>query len=84
MWSFILFIIFGAIIGWLAGQLFKGSGFGFWVNVLVGIVGSVFGGWLFGKLGLHLGPGWLGGVIMGVIGAIILLWLLSLIKKLIK
>ena len=85
MLSFILWIIFGAVVGWLAGLLFKGGGFGFWVNVLVGIVGCVFGGWLFGKFGMASGSSFsIWGLIVGVIGAIILLWILSLIKKLLK
>jgi len=83
LWHLILYIIFGAIVGWLAGLLFKGGGFGFWVNVLVGIVGSAFGGWLFEHIGIA-GSSWIGALIVGVIGAVILLWILSLIKKLLK
>jgi len=83
LWHLILYIIFGAIVGWLAGLLFRGGGFGFWVNVLVGIVGSALGGWIFEHLGIA-GGSWIGALIVGVIGAVILLWIISLIKKLLK
>ena len=82
--SIIIFILVGACAGWLAGTIFKGGGFGFWINVLVGIVGGLLGGWLIGGLIppiVSLGVVTLGGLITAVIGAIILLWIISLIKK---
>ena len=36
----IITILIGALAGFLAGKIFKGAGFGFWVNLLVGIVGE--------------------------------------------
>ena len=44
--SIILFLLFGAVAGWLAGKLMKGGGFGLIVNIIVGIIGSFIGGWL--------------------------------------
>ena len=41
MFSFIGMIIIGAIAGYIAGLLFKGKGFGFVKNMLLGIAGSV-------------------------------------------
>ena len=38
--NFILFLIIGAIAGWLAGKIMKGRGFGVLGNIVVGIVGS--------------------------------------------
>ncbi|MCL1821351.1 MAG: GlsB/YeaQ/YmgE family stress response membrane protein [Prolixibacteraceae bacterium] len=79
-WSFIIFILIGAVAGWLAGIILKGKGFGFVINAIVGIVGGFLGGWLFGKLGISM-LGSFGGFIAAVIGAIILLWIISLFKK---
>ena len=50
--SLLVFLLIGAIAGWLAGQLMKGRGFGLVGNILVGIVGAVIGGFVFGLLGL--------------------------------
>ena len=75
-------IIIGAIIGWLAGQLWKGHGFGIVGNIIVGILGSVVGGWVFGKTGISIGGDPLiSTIITGVIGAIVLLFIIGLIKK---
>ena len=80
MWEFILFIIIGAVAGWLAGVILKGKGLGFLLNLLVGIVGGWLGGWLFGKLGISF-FGIVGSLVAAVVGAIILLWIISLFKK---
>ena len=47
--EFIWFLIVGALSGWLAGQFWKGSGFGLVGNLVVGILGGILGGWLAGK-----------------------------------
>lgn len=78
--SFLLFLIIGAISGWLAGQLFKGSGFGLIGNIIVGIVGGFIGGWLAGKLGIG-GGGLVWQIIISGAGAWVLLFIISLIKK---
>jgi uncharacterized membrane protein YeaQ/YmgE (transglycosylase-associated protein family) len=56
----LIWIIVGAIIGWLAGLLIRGGGFGFIVDALIGILGSALGGWLLPRLGVSLGRGWSG------------------------
>jgi uncharacterized membrane protein YeaQ/YmgE (transglycosylase-associated protein family) len=73
----LVFLGIGAISGWLAGQIFKGGGFGLLWNIIIGIVGGVIGGWLFGNF---FGDGWIGAIITAVVGAIILLWIASMIK----
>ena len=73
-------IIIGAVAGWLAGTLMRGGGFGFLVNVLVGIAGAVIGGWVFGLLGIAAG-GIMGSLVTALVGAILLLWIISLFKK---
>ena len=75
IWS----IIIGALAGFVAGKLTRGGGFGFWVNLVVGIIGGLIGGWLFGLIGLPI-PGIIGELITSVIGAIVFLWIVSLFK----
>jgi uncharacterized membrane protein YeaQ/YmgE (transglycosylase-associated protein family) len=76
--SFIGWLIIGAIIGWIAGKLWVGHGFGLLGNILVGIVGSFIGGFLFGWI---FGTTGIGGWISAILGAILLLVIAGLIKK---
>ncbi|MFT5207672.1 MAG: putative membrane protein YeaQ/YmgE (transglycosylase-associated protein family) [Candidatus Omnitrophota bacterium] len=45
------FILMGGIIGWLAGFIVKGRGFGAFGDVVVGIVGAFVGSVVFTALG---------------------------------
>jgi uncharacterized membrane protein YeaQ/YmgE (transglycosylase-associated protein family) len=76
--EFIVFILIGAVVGWLAGYIFRGGGYGFLWNAIIGIIGGVIGGWLFGNF---FGEGWFGGIVTSLLGALILLWIASMIKK---
>ncbi len=76
IWSIIIGVAAGAIAGWLM----KGNGFGFIMNLIVGLIGSVLGGWIYGLLGITTG-GIFGVLIMSVVGAVVLLWLISLFRK---
>ncbi|HKK13562.1 MAG TPA: GlsB/YeaQ/YmgE family stress response membrane protein [Gammaproteobacteria bacterium] len=78
--NLIIFLAVGALAGWLAGQIVKGSGFGVIGNIIVGIVGAVLGGFVFGLLGITTG-GLLGAIVMAVIGAVILLYIINLLQK---
>lgn len=78
--NLIIFLLIGALAGWLAGVVMKGRGFGVLVNIVVGMLGAFFGGWLLPKLGLSFG-GDMGLFITAFIGAILLLAIIGLIKK---
>ena len=79
--SLLVFIIIGAIAGWLAGLIVKGYGFGLLGNIVVGIVGAFIAGWLFPALGVSLGSGIVAAIVHAVIGAVILLVLIRLVKS---
>jgi uncharacterized membrane protein YeaQ/YmgE (transglycosylase-associated protein family) len=76
----IIFLVIGAVAGWLAGTLMKGGGFGLLGNIVVGIVGSVVGGFVFSFLGISAG-GMVGSIVTATAGAALLLFIISLIKK---
>ena len=76
----IIFLVIGAVAGWLAGQIMKGGGFGLVGDIIVGVIGSLIGGWLFGVFGIAVG-GLIGSIIAAVVGAIILIAILRLIKR---
>jgi uncharacterized membrane protein YeaQ/YmgE (transglycosylase-associated protein family) len=79
--SLIIFILIGAVAGWLAGLIVKGFGFGLIGNIVVGIVGAFVAGWLLPQLGIQIGTGTLGAIIHATIGAVILLLVIRLIKR---
>jgi uncharacterized membrane protein YeaQ/YmgE (transglycosylase-associated protein family) len=79
--SIIVWLIVGAIAGWLAGQVVKGGGFGLIGDIIVGIVGAVIAGWLLPQLGIVIGGGIIAAIIDAFIGAVILLIILRLLKR---
>lgn len=79
--SLLVFLIVGAIAGWLAGLIVKGYGFGLLGNIVVGIVGAFLAGWIFPRLGFSVGGGVVDAIIYATIGAIILLVLIRLVKQ---
>ncbi|MER9305777.1 GlsB/YeaQ/YmgE family stress response membrane protein [Mesorhizobium sp. M0293] len=79
--SLLVFIIIGAIAGWLAGLIVSGFGFGLIGNIIVGIVGAFIAGWLLPRIGFSIGGGILAAIIHATIGAIILLVLVKVLKR---
>lgn len=79
--SILVFLVVGAVAGWLAGQIVKGHGFGLVGNIVVGIVGAFIAGWLLPAIGLSIGGGIIAAIIHALIGAVILLVLIGLIKR---
>ncbi|NJL96440.1 GlsB/YeaQ/YmgE family stress response membrane protein [Candidatus Gracilibacteria bacterium] len=73
-------LIIGGIAGLLAGLIRKGEGFGFFGNIIVGLIGGFLGGVIFGALGVD-GDGFIGNLIVSTIGAVVFLWLVGLFKK---
>jgi uncharacterized membrane protein YeaQ/YmgE (transglycosylase-associated protein family) len=77
----IVWLIVGAIAGWLAGTLLKGGGFGLIGDIVVGIIGAFIGGWLAGVLGLHIASGLVSSIITATVGAIVLILIVRAIKR---
>jgi uncharacterized membrane protein YeaQ/YmgE (transglycosylase-associated protein family) len=75
----ILWLIIGAVAGWLAGNIMKGKGFGLAGNVVVGVIGSLLGGFLLGGLLSSLGI--VGSLLTALIGAVILLYVADWLAK---
>ena len=48
----LVWLVVGAIAGWLAGLIVRGYGFGLIGNIIVGIVGAVIAGWLLPRVGI--------------------------------
>jgi uncharacterized membrane protein YeaQ/YmgE (transglycosylase-associated protein family) len=78
--ALIIWLIVGAVAGWLAGIVVKGGGYGLIGNVIVGIVGGLIAGWFLPRIGVVIAGGVVGAIINSFIGAVILLVILRLIK----
>ena len=78
--KFIVYIITGLLAGYLSGLIWKGRGFGFIGNLLLGICGAFIGGFLFNLAGFRI-YGFVAQIISALTGALLLLWLISRIKK---
>ena len=84
--NFIIWIVVGGIIGWLASMVMRTNAQqGLFLNIVVGIVGAMLGGWLIAPL---LGQGTinsndfsLGGLAVSFIGALILLAIVNLARR---
>lgn len=76
--NIILWIIFGALAGWIASMIMRTNGQqGGIANVAIGIIGALIGGWLARVLfGITVSAFSLGGLLIAIAGAIILLAIL--------
>jgi len=77
----IAWIIIGIIAGWLTGKIMKGSGYGVFMDMVIGLVGALIGGFVsshlgFGGAGDH---GMIMSIVIAVIGAVILTWVVRLV-----
>ena len=61
--SLIIWLVVGAIAGWLAGMVVKGGGFGLIGDIIVGIVGAFIAGWLLPRIGILIGGAIIGAII---------------------
>lgn len=81
--NIILWIVFGALAGWIASLIMGADErMGAVANIVVGILGAVVGGFLFGLFGLGGVDGFnVWSVLVAVVGSVVLLWLVSLFRK---
>jgi uncharacterized membrane protein YeaQ/YmgE (transglycosylase-associated protein family) len=75
--NWIVTIVIGGIVGWLASILMKTNAqMGIVANVLVGVIGSALGFWLAGSLGLGT-SGAVAQWAVAVVGAALLIFILK-------
>ena len=80
--NILLWIILGALAGWLAGLIMGGERRGWLGNILVGILGSAVGGFVASLLGWGGVDGFnLYSLLVAVGGACLLLWIYSMIQR---
>jgi len=82
MEGFLVAVLIGAIAGWLAGKIMKGSGYGLIGDIIVGVIGGFIGSFLWRELHLPtMGGFWISSIITATVGAIVLLLVLRLIRR---
>ncbi len=82
--SILIWLLLGAVAGWLAGQIWKGAGFGLAGNIVIGIIGAFLGGWIGRELGIAgttTGGFSLASILTAAGGALVLLFIISLIRR---
>lgn len=77
----ILWIIFGALVGWVASMIMKTGGGLLW-DIVVGIVGAVLGGFLMSLVGYGDVNGFnLYSFIVALIGACVLIAIIRAVRR---
>ena len=79
--AILIWIVVGAVAGWLAGLVMRGAGFGLVGNVIVGIVGAVVAGFLLPKVGIVIGGNIVAAILNAFIGAVIVLFVIGLLRR---
>ena len=69
----IAWLVVGALAGWLAGTMMKGSGYGVVGNIIMGVLGALVGGFIASALGFGGTMGIIGTTVVAFIGAVILI-----------
>ncbi|MFZ4874737.1 GlsB/YeaQ/YmgE family stress response membrane protein [Janthinobacterium sp. Mn2066] len=84
--NFIIWIVIGGVIGWLASMVMKTDAQqGIFLNIVVGIVGAFLGGWLlaplFGTGTINNDNFSLSSLLVSFLGAVILLGIVNLLRR---
>jgi uncharacterized membrane protein YeaQ/YmgE (transglycosylase-associated protein family) len=65
----LIWIVIGAVVGWGAGRVFQGNGYGPLMDILMGVGGAVVGGFAMSSVGLG---GTIITTLVAMIGAVLL------------
>jgi len=80
--SLLVTLVVGALAGWLAGLVMRGSGYGVFGNMVVGLLGALIGSLLVNaaNLSLHLGNAIVERILIAVVGALLLMLVVGLLR----
>ena len=86
MINFIVWLVVGGLIGWVASMLMRTDGQqGVFLNVVVGIIGAAIGGWVISPLvglpTINQGAFSVGALVVSLIGSVILLAIVNLVRR---
>lgn len=73
-------IIVGIIAGFLAGKVMNGSGYGLFMDLLLGVAGGIVGGFVLSLVGIG-GSGIVGSILVATFGAVLLIWIVRQVRS---
>lgn len=81
--NIIVWIVFGALAGWIASMIMKRDAqMGAVANIVVGIVGAFIGGFLMNLLGVGGVTGFnIYSLLVAILGAVVLLFVVGLVRR---
>jgi uncharacterized membrane protein YeaQ/YmgE (transglycosylase-associated protein family) len=80
--GFIIWLIIGGVVGWLASMIMRTDAQqGILLNIVVGIVGAFIAGLIFGGGNINQDPMDITNILVSVVGAVILLAIVNLIRR---
>ncbi len=72
-------ILVGLVAGWVTGKIMKGGGYGFWMDIILGIVGALVGGFIAGAIGFRPAGGLIYTILIAIAGSILVVLIFRLI-----
>ncbi|WP_066163258.1 GlsB/YeaQ/YmgE family stress response membrane protein [Gordonia hydrophobica] len=78
--GWIAYLVIGAIAGFIAGKIVKGSGQGFFMNIVIGVIGALLGGFILSFFLDTAGGGWWFTLFTAILGSVILLWIVGKVQ----
>ena len=86
MINFIIWLVVGGLIGWVASLIMRTDAQqGMFLNIVVGIVGAALGGWLISPLigapSINDGSVSVASLLVSLLGAVILLAVVNLVRR---
>lgn len=86
MINFIVWLVVGGLIGWVASMMMRTDGQqGLFLNVIVGIVGAALGGWFISPMvgvgTINQGTFSIGALLVSLLGAVVLLAIVNLVRR---
>jgi uncharacterized membrane protein YeaQ/YmgE (transglycosylase-associated protein family) len=81
--TILIWLVIGAVAGFLAGLIMEGGGFGLIGNIIVGILGAAVAGYLFPRLGVSIpiSDPLIRAITVSTVGAVILLFVIGLVRR---
>jgi len=80
--SILMIVVIGGVVGWLAGLLLRGTGYGIIGDIVVGLIGAFVGNWLARAmhLSVDLGSPVANRIAISVVGAVLLMLVVGLFR----